>query len=129
MTTRVKALLICAAAAQLAYVQQQYTINGGSISLTPTSPVPPSGQSVRVYGTKLIYDATLVGWAIPAGARNIETWVNGLHYWENTDYTLTTEAGGTVMRKAPAATNMDPAYDVRINYDPPVGMKREREDH
>lgn len=85
-------------------------IVSGEVVSVKAPPAPPS--AARVYGEKLAYDATVTGWKVPAGARNVEVFVNGLHYWPGVQYTLD---AGTIK---PLNTNMLSDFDVRINYDP-----------
>lgn len=72
---------------------------------------PPPPSVVRVIGEKIAYDTAAAGWKVPAGAKNLEVWVNGLHYWPVTDYT---DNGGVL--KA-AGASMLPEFDVRFSYE------------
>ena len=52
-------------------------------------------------------------YSIPTGAKNLEIWVNGLHYWETTDFTVS----ASVLTPKPQAGNWPADADVRLNYE------------
>jgi hypothetical protein len=86
-----------------------FVVSGNTIDVRP-APAPPV-LPVRVIGEKLAYDTAAAGWRIPAGAVNVELYVNGLHYWQGPDYTV--DAG---VIKA-ISTNLMPEFDVRVSYE------------
>lgn len=75
----------------------------------------PAQPKPRSVGVKLTWDAAASGYRLPAGARNVEMWVNGLHYWAPVDYTL---QGDLVIPGT--AGNWPPPGDaeVFVNFDP-----------
>jgi hypothetical protein len=78
----------------------------------------PSAQvRQRAIGSKLAYDAPVGGWRIMATTVNLEIWVNGLHYWQDIDYSVTQEPGGVLIK--PLGTNMLPEFDVRASWEMP----------
>jgi hypothetical protein len=90
-------------------------VRNGTLNVVPTVPAPV--KPTRVYGTPLLRDAA-GAYTIPAAGTtapsNVEIWVNGIHYWPTTDYTIS----GCVVTPKPAATNWPVNADVRANYDP-----------
>jgi hypothetical protein len=88
-------------------------IKDGMLDVATAAPAKPT----RLYGVALVRDATgaftipAAGTAVPS---NVEIWVNGIHYWPVTDYSIS----GRVVTPTPPATNWPTGADVRASYDP-----------
>lgn len=66
----------------------------------------------RRYGVKLLPHPTLKkAWSLPANSRNVEIYVNGVHFWPDFDYKLINPV------IISTADNMRTADDVRASYD------------
>ena len=49
--------------------------------------LPPT--PVQHHDVLLVYDTTVAGWKLPAGATNVAVYVNGLRYRQGGDYVIT----------------------------------------
>ena len=78
-----------------------------------TLKVPPaSAPAKKIIGQNLPRAAD-GSYSVPTGAKNLEIWVNGLHYWEIVDFTVS----GLVITPKVGAGNWPADADIRANYE------------
>ncbi|MBI4910991.1 MAG: hypothetical protein HY820_45695 [Acidobacteria bacterium] len=82
-------------------------LNGNQLDVL----LPPT--PVRRVDVLLIYDTTVAGWKLPAGATNIAVYVNGLRYRQGNDYVVT---AGVIKAQF---DNMLPEFQVTCDFDTP----------
>ena len=71
--------------------------------------LPPT--PVQHHDVLLVYDTTVAGWKLPAGATNVAVYVNGLRYRQGGDYVIT---NGVIK---PQFDNMLPEHQVTCDFE------------